>query len=199
MAIEEPDYEVVKHYDGFELRRYSSYVVAETEVTAGFEAAGNDGFRRLFRFIGGANAGNRKIPMTAPVGQSPGAAVGQGEAIPMTAPVTQRSVTDDGGAETHMISFAMPKSYTMATVPKPTDARIRIREVPARLVAARRYRGGWGQAAYQKHVKALLKGVGKAGITTTSSPFWARYNSPFSLPILRRNEVLVTVDAAAAE
>ena len=48
-------------------------------------------------------------------------------------------------------------------------------------------------------VKALLKGVGKAGITTTSSPFWARYNSPFSLPILRRNEVLVTVDAAAAE
>ncbi len=187
-AYEQPKYEVVKKYDGFELRRYAPYVVAETVVSGSFDEAGNTAFRILFRYISGGNVRKTGIPMTAPVQQSP---AGAGEKIPMTAPV---EMTPDGKtAGAYVISFVMPSAYTLDTLPVPADPRVKLREVKSRLVAARRYSGTWSEKRYRDNETALLEAVRAAGLAIVGDPIFARYNSPFTPWFLRRNEVLVEV------
>jgi len=105
--------------------------------------------------------------------------------------VTQRA--GDAQTGTFMVSFVMPARFTLDTVPRPNDARVRLREEPGRLMAALRYSGGWGESRYRAHEARLLAAVRAAGLTPIGEPIYARYNSPFSLPFLRRNEVLVGV------
>ena len=85
MAIEEPLHIVLFPEDNFELRKYSSYIVAATCVEGDFEAVGSEGFRRLADYIGGKNRKKESISMTAPVSQKP-----VSEKIAMTAPVSQK-------------------------------------------------------------------------------------------------------------
>jgi hypothetical protein len=188
MAIESPDYEVVETYPRFELRRYPPYLVAQTEVTGTFEEVGGKGFRILADFIFGNNRSREKIDMTAPVTQAP--EPGGGEKIAMTAPVSQQPATE---ADTYVVSFVMPSRYTRQTLPEPVDARIEIRERPARLMAVRQYSGRWTEANYLKNEQTLLEAIEEAGLIPIGRPVYARYNSPFSLWFLRRNEVMVEV------
>ncbi|MEA3642493.1 MAG: heme-binding protein, partial [Lamprobacter sp.] len=62
-----------------------------------------------------------------------------------------------------------------------------------RLMTVLQYSGGWGESNYRSHEEQLLKAVSAAGLTPLGKPLYARYNSPFSLPFLRRNEVMVEV------
>lgn len=188
MALEEPEYRLVATYPEFELRRYAPYLVAETEVRGDFEQVGNHAFRILADYIFGNNRAHERMAMTAPVNQRPAA----GEKIAMTAPVAQEARGE--AADTYVLSFVMPSRYTLETLPEPLDPRVHLRAVPARLMAARRYRGRWTEANYRAHETALLKAVETAGLRPEpAAPVYARYNSPFSLPFLRRNEVLVEV------
>jgi hypothetical protein len=193
VAIEEPKYEVVKTYPGFELRRYAPYLVAETEVTGDFDGVGSQAFRILAGYIFGNNRAQEKMEMTAPVNQR--SAAGDSEKMEMTAPVTQRP---KGGknADTFVLSFVMPSRYTLDTLPEPMDPRIRLREEPATLMAVHGYTGRWTQSNYRENESLLLAAVGKAGLTPVAAPIYARYNSPFSLWFLRRNEVMVEVEAS---
>jgi hypothetical protein len=187
MATEEPRYEVVRQFETFELRRYAPQLLAETEIAGEFDDVGNRAFRILADFIFGNNQRQEKISMTAPVSQRPTA----GEKIAMTAPVTQTAKADGRG--TYVFSFVMPAGYTLATLPQPVDSRVRIREAPAKLVAARRYSGTWSEARYREHESMLRQAVTQAGLAPVGAPVYARYNSPFSLWFLRRNEVLIEV------
>jgi len=189
-AYEQSKFEIVKIYNGFELRRYSPYIVAETVVSGKFDDAGNKAFRILFKYISGDNLKKTEIPMTAPVNQSP--ATDAGEKIEMTAPVEQ---THQGkNADTYVVSFVMPSRYTLETLPSPSDLRIKIREVKSRLLAALTYSGTWSEKRYRQHEAALLEAVKTAGLITIGEPSFARYNSPFALWFLRKNEVLVEVE-----
>lgn len=189
VAYEQPKYDVVKQYEGFELRRYAPYVVAETVVSGDFDEVGNKAFRILVKYISGENRKEHEIPMTAPVTQTPDAATG--EKIAMTAPVTQSPQAD--GQDAYVFHFIMPAKYTLQTLPQPMDPRIRLRQVEARLMAARTYSGTWSERRYRNNEDALLKAVQAAGLTIVGKPVFARYNSPFTLWFLRRNEVLVEV------
>ncbi len=193
MAIEEPAYKIVREGPDFELRRYQPQLLAETEVRGRFDQAGGKAFRILADYIFGNNQAAEKIAMTAPVSQRPGEARDQdgGTRIEMTAPVTQRAANARTG--TFVVSFVLPARFNLDTVPRPNDARVGLRETPGRLVAALRYSGGWGESRYRTHEAQLLAAVRAAGLTPIGGPVYARYNSPFSLPFLRRNEVLIEV------
>ena len=185
MAIEEPRHQVIDKDGAFELRDYAPCLVAETQVDAGFEDAGNVAFRRLFRYISGDNTGQQKIAMTAPVTQSRGEA---GEKVAMTAPVTQ-TASEDG----YVVAFVVPAKYTLDTVPQPKDPSVRIRQVPAQRVAVWRYSGRWTAANYRENEQKLRTELAARSLEATGEPVLARYNPPFIPSFLRRNEVLIPV------
>ena len=183
MATEEAPYTVIKTDDIFELREYAPQLLAEIIVDGDLEGAGNKAFRPLFRYISGDNKSRDKIAMTAPVSQEK-----KGEKISMTAPVSQQSVQGKWA-----VSFTMPASYTMETLPVPDDSNIKLRQVPARRVAAVRYSGFWSDEKYLLHKEKLEQWITANRFTVSGEPVWARYNSPFTLWFLRRNEVLIPV------
>jgi hypothetical protein len=186
MAIEKPQYRVVQELQGIEVREYSPYLVAETEVSGSREEAGNAGFRLLAGYIFGKNRGEKKIAMTAPVVQQGGAR------IAMTAPVSQQEKLDRG-ASTWVIQFMMPSEYARDALPEPLDPAIRFREVPARRVAALRYSGTWSETRYLEKLAELRASMEKEGLRAVGEPVWARYDPPFMPWFLRTNEILIEV------
>ncbi len=187
MGIEEAAYEVVQTDGAIEIRDVAAYRVAEVTVEGAATEAGNRGFRPLFRYISGANRKQTKIAMTAPVTQAPA-----GEKIAMTAPVLQ---APDPDTETPrwVVGFVMPASYTLETLPVPEDNAIRIREIPARRVAAIRYSGTWSDARYAQHLKQLETWMESQSLPAVAPPVWARYNAPFTPWFMRRNEIWIEI------
>jgi len=179
-AIDEPAFTVVQITDVFEVRQYAPYLVAEVLVPGPVNEAGSQGFNLLGGYIFGKNKGERKLEMTAPVTQQ----VAPPVKLEMTAPVTQTATP--GG---FLVQFVMPKGYTLATLPEPLDARVKLREVPGGRVAVIRFSGTWSQSTYDEHLEKLRSALAAAGMATTGEPVSSRYNSPFSLPFLRRNEI----------
>jgi hypothetical protein len=183
MATEEAPYTVTKTDNIFELREYASQVLAEIIVDGDLEGAGNKAFRPLFRYISGDNKSRGKIAMTAPVSQEK-----TGEKISMTAPVSQQGVQGKWA-----VSFMMPASYTMENLPTPDDPNIKLRQVPARRVAAVRYSGFWSEKKYLRYEQELESWITANNLKVIGEPVWARYNPPFTLWFLRRNEILIPI------
>ena len=183
-AISEPTYTVVQKTEVFEVRKYDAYLVAEVLVPGPASEAGNQGFSLLGGYIFGKNKGERKLEMTAPVTQTPAAQSVPPVKLDMTAPVTQAAAP--GG---FLVQFVMPKGYTLATLPEPLDARVKLREVPSKNVAVIRFSGSWSQSLYEEQLQVLRSSLAAAGMAAIGEPVLSRYNSPFSLPFLRRNEI----------
>ena len=189
MALEEAKYTVIMREGSFELRQYEPHIVAETMVKGDYDKAGNEGFRRLFKYISGENQKKQSIAMTAPVSQDAGP-----EKIAMTAPVSQERT---GGQ--WRIAFVMPAEYTLDTLPQPADPKVSLRQVPSRRMAAITYSGSWSRERYEKHRALLETFMLKKKLQPLGEPVLARYNSPFTLWFLRRNEVLIPVQAPGEE
>lgn len=185
MKYEEPSYTLIEKKDKYELRKYDPYIVAATMVEGNFDDVGNEGFRRLFKYISGDNASKRSISMTAPVSQKT-----IPEKIPMTAPVGQKKI-----GEKWEITFMIPSKYNMETVPEPFDKRIVIKEIPARLIAVMKYSGTWSRKRYLEHESKLKDFIKDNGLVSLSESIFARYNPPFTPWFLRRNEVLIHVES----
>ncbi len=167
---EEAKYEVLKKIGKIEIRRYPRLVIARVD------GYGDGGFNLLFRFITGNNRQKSDISMTAPV---------VSEQIAMTAPVL---------SETSSLAFIMPEGFTLETTPEPIDDRVRIVEIPERVVAALRFSGRWSDSIFKKKSEELLKELAKAGIKTAGQVFSMRYNGPYTPWFIRRNEVAITIE-----
>lgn len=185
MAAEEAKYDVVKKDNTFEIRHYAPHILAEIIVEGSLEDTGSKAFNRLFRYISGDNRSRVKVDMTTPVSQQ-----SVGEKINMTAPVGQQRV-----GEKWAVSFMMPAAFTLETLPEPTDPLITLRQVPARMVAVVRYSGFWSEKGYLRNKSKLESWIQEMGLTIVGEAIWARYNPPYTLWFLRRNEILIPVDA----
>ena len=179
LAIEEPDYQVVQNFADVEIRQYPAYTVAEVLVQGPASKAGNQAFPILAGYIFGKNKGERRFAMTAPVTQ-----VAAPVKMAMTTPVTQLAT-----AQGFIVQFALPKGVSLSNAPEPLDARVQLREAPARRLAVIRYSGLWSKANDAKHLAKLEAALRLAKITWSGEPEYARYNAPFTLWFMRRNEI----------
>lgn len=179
-AIEQPKYAVVQTNPDYEIRKYEPYIVAEVVVPGPESEAGGQAFSLLGGYIFGKNKGERKLEMTAPVVQTPVAPA----KIEMTAPVVQTPT-----ASGFLVQFMMPSAYTLATLPEPLDAKVKLRQVEGKTVAAHTYSGGWSQSNYDEHLNILKQALAKAGVKTQGEPLYSRYNAPFTPWFLRKNEI----------
>ena len=171
---EQPAYTVVERLDrGVEIRAYAPRLAVETDARGQGDGAA---FGRLFRYITGANRDGSRIAMTAPVEAS-------GRRIAMTVPVEQGA----GGA----MRFFLPRSVAEAGAPEPTEAGIRLVQVPAERVAALRFSGRATPEARAEQEGILARVLAEAGHTAREAPLFMGYDPPFALPFLRRNEVAV--------
>jgi hypothetical protein len=189
-GTEEPPYTVEHDADGLQIRRYAPRIAAETVVTAGQLAARNIGFRRLAGYIFGSNHTAATLSATAPVASQRRSDAGQ--KIAMTAPVEQRA----GGSGEWVIQFFMPADKTMELLPEPDDAAVKLVHVPEGTFAVRRFTGDRGPRAIKKQTAELMRGLAGSGFEPIGEPVTWFYDPPWTVPMLRRNEIAVEVRAA---
>ena len=193
MAIEEPKYEVRTSQAPFELRHYAPTLIAQTIVEGDMDAASNKGFRLIADFIFGNNlaAGSEqaaKIAMTAPVTVEP-----QSSKIAMTAPVTIEP--QSGSAQQWRVHFVMPSQYTLANIPKPKNSAVTLRELPSKYFVVHRYSGFNTEARVQDKTDEALAWAKQQSLKVVGTPQLSRYDPPWTLPMFRRNEIMVEVAA----
>lgn len=185
-GYEQPPYTVLERVEEtVEVRRYNSRLAAEVTVEAGNAEAGRDeAFRLLFDYISGANQGQSKVAMTAPV--EVGA---EAEKIAMTAPV-ETAAAEDGR---YTMRFFLPSACTSAAAPQPTDPSVRIVELPETTVAVQRFSGSWDAEQLEGRKAELLRALEESRWRPTGKLTSLFYDPPWTLPFLRRNEVAVPV------
>jgi effector-binding domain-containing protein len=188
MATEEAKFSVVLKEQDFEIRLYEPHIIAETVVDGDFENAGSNAFSRLFEYISGNNQSRQEINMTSPVEQEAKSEEAKSEEINMTSPVGQQKA-----GTSWVVSFMMPASYSMESLPEPKDSAVVLRQVPVRHMAVIQYSGFWSYDNYTDNKNKLDMWITENRLSVAGEPLWARYNPPFMPWFLRRNEILVPI------
>ena len=193
MAIETPRYIVLDKQDDFEIRQYEPRIVAEVSVDGDIDEASGNGFRLLADYIFGSNRisdeqkanthsdeNNAKIAMTAPV---------------TVEPLVFKSNLAESNA--WRVEFTMPSQYDLNTLPKPINNSISIRQIPTTFYAVITYSGMNTAQRINKETLKLLSWIEQKNIQAIGTPELARYNPPWTLPLFRRNEILVPINREA--
>jgi hypothetical protein len=182
--VEQAQYTVIKKTDEYEIRQYAAHIEAQTTVEGSYDNALNEGFSIIAKYIFGGNTKKESIAMTAPVREQKQSS----EKIAMTAPVVASTQGDS-----RIISFVMPKNYSLATLPTPNDPRVRLVEVPEKKMAVLRFSWFRNSERIQKMEDQLLTSLAKDTVTTVGSPSYAGYNAPWTPPWMARNEVMIEI------
>ncbi len=178
--VEQAKYQVILSEGNFEIRDYAPMIVAKTDVFGERKAAINEGFRVIADYIFGNNGPKKNVAMTAPVIQQ--------QKISMTAPVTQQ-----GSAGQWTVRFVMPAAYTMDTLPKPNNNAVVLEQVPGKRFAVIRFSGLSSEASLKDHTAELSAFILDKKLKILSEPSYAFFNPPWTLPFLRRNEVMIEI------
>ena len=128
-----------------------------------------NGFRKLFNYISGNNEESQEIKMTVPVTQE----------------IKNGNMT---------MQFYLPLKFNKDNAPKPFNSDIKILTIEGGYYAVIRYSGRSSDKNFLKNKEILDKELEQDNVTILSPPIRASYNSPFTLPILKRNEVMYRVD-----
>ena len=164
MATEQLKYETLDTNEIYEIRKYSDRLVIETETSNQ-----NSSFRKLFNYISGSNEKNQEIKMTAPVTQ-----------------------IEKNGNMT--MQFYLPSEFDENNVPNPSNSEVKILNMKGGYFAAITYSGRASDKNFLKHKEILENQLKEDNIKILSPPIRATYNSPFTLPMLRRNEVMFEIE-----
>ena len=164
MANEEAKYDVVKSNEIYEIRKYSDRLVVQALNTNQ-----NNSFRKLFNYISGDNETNEEIKMTIPVTQM-----------------------EKKGNMT--MQFYLPSKFNKDNIPNPSRSDVEIVNIEGGYYAVIRYSGRASDKNFIKHKEILENELKKDNISIKSPAIKASYNSPFTLPMLRRNEAMFKVN-----
>ena len=164
MAYEENPYDVVHKTDIYEIRHYPDRLVAQV-----INKGDNNAFRKLFNYISGANNNSEKIKMT----------------VPVTQPIEDNEL---------FMQFYLPSKYNKETTPIPTNPDIEIATIKEGYFAVIKYSGRHSDKNFEKHSKILKQKLLEDKISIKGLAIKAAYNAPFTLPLLRRNEAMFSVD-----
>ena len=178
--VEQPYYQVLRTENNIEIRQYQPMLIAEVTIADKRERAINLGFRQLADYIFGNNRIKQNIKMTAPVQQQ------RNMKIAMTAPVQQQAVSGNW-----QVSFVMPAEYTIKTLPMPVNENVIIKKIPAKQFVVIRFSGFNSDKNIQMHERLLLEFTMRNKLSVTGNVKYAYYNPPWTLPPLRRNEVML--------
>ena len=181
--VEKPDYKVIQSEQNIEIRQYEPMIIAEVEVDGKREDAIRDGFRLLADYIFGNNTVQQVISMTAPVQQK------ENQKIAMTAPVQQQSM-----GKSWRMSFVMPSKYSMDSLPVPNNNRVRLKKILTKKFVVIEFSGSNSNENVIGHENQLMNFIEANQINIIGSPKYAFYNAPWTLPFLRRNEVMVEIN-----
>lgn len=202
MAIESPQYDVLKKQGGLELRSYAPYMTASARVrSSGYDEATHAAFGVLADYIFGNNSASGTISMTAPVTSERAGGV----KIPMTAPVTSERARAEHMEPAaplctvhcpgeYAVSFSMPSRFeSVEELPRPNDPRVVLEGVPARLAAVARFGGRLDDEAVADAVGELTPWIEEQGLTVAGDPVAAQFDAPWKPGFARHNEVLIPV------
>ena len=164
MATEQLKYQTLDVNEIYEIRKYSDRLVIETKTSNQ-----NSSFRKLFNYISGSNEKNQEIKMTAPVTQ-----------------------IEKNGNMT--MQFYLPSEFDESNVPNPSNSEVKILNMKGGYFAAITYSGRASDKNFLKHKEILENKLKEDNISILSPPIRATYNSPFTLPMLRRNEVMFEIE-----
>jgi len=164
MALEEQRFELIKSFDEYEIRKYNDRLAAQVEYS-------NDdrGFQYLFNYISGANINAEKIDMTIPVTQS---------------------LKDDK----MVMQFFLPSKFTINSAPKTTNERVSLIIIEGGYYAVIRYSGRSTDKNYYNKFEELKEYLKKDKIEIIENGIKATFNRPFTLPVFRRNEVMLKIN-----
>ena len=169
-SIEEPSYETLRVYGGFEVRKYSKSVQARLLTPGSGWGGSSGGFRRIAGYIFGGNRSNQRIAMTAPVQMWDG----------------------DRGS---MMSFTMPSEYEIGDLPTPIDPNVKLVEVGEYVVAVHPFSGFSRTAKARRLMERLQSMIEEEGLVALGNPILAVYDNPgTTLPFMRRNEIHLPIE-----
>ena len=166
----EPNYTLLHKKKNIEIRQYSEYIVAKTTVSLndGRELE-NNMFRTLASYIFGRNQKSQNIPMTAPV----------------------TTFKDD---DAYNMLFYMLDSKDIKDLPSPSGQDITFEKFNLDKCAVIRFSWFVNDRKIIKYKNRLQKFLDDNGYKATSPFMINRYDSPWRLPFMRRNEVLVKIN-----
>jgi DNA gyrase inhibitor GyrI len=168
-GYEEPAYRVVRKDGRFEVRDYEAFTVVSTPMRSGSNDM-DGGFRRLFRYISGGNTETQKVAMTIPV---------------FVAEATNAAA----------MSFVVPAKVAAAGAPSPAASDVTVAEVPPGRFAVLRFSGSRELENSRRVISNLTAWVAAQQLQPLGEPRLAYYDPPWTPSFLRRNEVMIRVNA----
>lgn len=176
-SYEEPNYHILFSKENSEIRKYEPFVVAEFQVTDSRKEGLKNGFKVLARYIFGENNVQRKLTMTAPVME-----------------LAVDSQEDELKAKKWLVRYILPKNILRDDVPKPNNPQIKLKDIPSATYAVIRYSGRTGDENVRAQMAKLEKFIVENKLKRVGPSIFAYYNPPWTLPFLRRNEIMVKVE-----
>ena len=180
--VETPSYKVIQSKDKIEIREFDPMVIAEVQVVGRRKDAISDGFKLLADYIFGNNISRENVKTAATI-QRPAS-----EKIAMTAPVQQQLANNSW-----LVSFVMPSEYNLEDLPKPKNIEVKLKNVPVKRFVTIQFSGTSSDENLAKHKNLLVEFIETNSISVTGTPKYAFYNPPWTLPLMRRNEVMFEI------
>ena len=172
--VEQAEYIVIEKTEDYEIREYSPHIIAEVTIQDNYENPRNEGFRIIAEYIFGNNKVNTSIAMTAPV--------------------MIKNDFKNENMKNNVVSFFMPKSYNIDTLPKPNDNRIKIIPVPAKRYLVSSFSWYRSENKIKNEQDNLRRYAKRDNIKINDDFIYAGYNAPWTPPWMTRNEVLVQLN-----